>query len=373
MKKDKLKVYALQGILLIILSFTLFVSDIYNRIILASIMLFCSILTWGWIKKRKVPSVHSKKVTTLMILFAIIYLIAFYIMGLYFGYYKASIRFSMWAIINHIIPIAVIIISSEVMRNVLLAQNTRLSKFITFVIMVLIDLIVYTDIYDTNTYEEFVQLVGFTFFASAACNLLYNYTSSRYGYNGNVIYRLITVLYVYIIPYIPNVYMFFRSILRMIYPYIIYLVLEYTFSKTNMIVAAEDKRKQLVSKIILAILIIIFAMLISCQFKYGILVIGSGSMTGTINKGDAICFEQYEGQELSIRDVVVFNKDKLRIVHRIVDTEKINGEVRYFTQGDANAKQDDGYITGKDVVGVFKFRILYIGYPSIWIRDIFAN
>mgnify|MGYP003305586767 CR=1 FL=1 len=46
-----------------------------------------------------------------------------------------------------------------------------------------------------------------------------------------IIYKLITLLYSYIIPIIPDVLVFFRSILRMIYPYIIYLVLEYSYSK----------------------------------------------------------------------------------------------------------------------------------------------
>ena len=92
MKQDKLKVYALEFILLAILSFTLFVSNIYNRIILATLFAICSIVTWFMIKKRNVESIHSKKVTTLLIIFAIIYLIAFYLMGLYFGYYKAIIE-----------------------------------------------------------------------------------------------------------------------------------------------------------------------------------------------------------------------------------------------------------------------------------------
>ncbi len=35
-------------------------------------------------------------------------------------------------------------------------------------------------------------------------------------------------------------------------------------------------------------------MVVSCRFRYGTLVIGTGSMTGTINKGDIIIYERYE-------------------------------------------------------------------------------
>ena len=37
-------------------------------------------------------------------------------------------------------------------------------------------------------------------------------------------------------------------------------------------------------------------MLISCQFKYRVLVIGSESMTGSINRGDVVFIERYDSQ-----------------------------------------------------------------------------
>ena len=111
MKIDKIKVYLLEFILLAILSFALFVSNIYNRIILAVLLTICSITIKHLIKKRKVESVHSKKVAMVLAFFAVIYLIAFYLMGLYFGYYKATVVLSLKTILNYIIPIGIIIIA----------------------------------------------------------------------------------------------------------------------------------------------------------------------------------------------------------------------------------------------------------------------
>lgn len=374
MKIDKLKIYIIEFILLSILSFALFVSNIFNKKIIAILLLVCAIATWVTIKNKKVKSIDSKKVTIILVIFAIIYLSGFYLMGIYFGYYKAIVIFNLYTLTNFIIPTLIIIISSEVIRNVLIVQNVRFSKIVTFIIMVLIDLMIYSNIYTVDGYDEFVEIIGFTLFASIACNLLYNYISNRYGIVGNIIYRSITVLYIYIIPIIPNVYVFFRAILRMIYPYIIYQILEYTFSNKNMIVAMEDKRKNIISKVVLGFITLFLAMLISCQFKYGILVIGSGSMAGAINKGDAILFKQFDtNDEIKMNQIIIFNKNNMKIVHRVVDINKINGEIRYITKGDANQDNDDGYITNEDITGICEFRIAYIGYPSIWIRDIFSN
>lgn len=375
MKKDKLKVYIIELVLLAILSFALFVPNIFNKSTTAILLLISSIVTTFLVKKKKVESIHANKVTTLLIIFAVIYLIAFYLMGLYFDYYKALVTFNINTLLNYIIPTAIIIISSEIIRNKLLGQNAKFTGLLTFIIMVLADLIIYINIYTISGYEDIIEVIGFTLFASVACNLLYNYISNRYGIKGNIIYRLITVLYVYIIPYIPNVYVFFRSILRMIYPYIIYQVLEYTFETNKQIIAFEDKRKSILSKAVLTIITIIMAMLISCQFKYGILVIGSGSMTGTINKGDAIIFKQFDQKDkIAEGQVIIFkNENDTKIVHRVIEVKQVNSETRYTTKGDVNDEPDEGYITNSNIIGIFNFRIPYVGFSSIWMRDIFSN
>ena len=54
--------------------------------------------------------------------------------------------------------------------------------------------------------------------------------------------------------------------------------------------------------------------LVSCRFKYGILVIGSGSMTGSIDMGDAVIFERYDGGSIDVGDVIVFNNGDIKTV-----------------------------------------------------------
>lgn len=177
--------------------------------------------------------------------FAIIYLAVFYLMGIYFGYYNSTVKLSVWSLCNYIIPITIIIISSEIIRYVFLSQKAKTSKLVAFLSMILIDIIVYSQVYDLTKLDDFLAMMGFVLFASISCNLLYNYICNRFGAKPIIIYRLITTLYVYIIPIVPDIYLFFRSVLRMIYPYIIYMVLEYTYSKTNFVSNYQDRKKKL--------------------------------------------------------------------------------------------------------------------------------
>ena len=59
------------------------------------------------------------------------------------------------------------------------------------------------------------------------------------------------------------------------------------------------------------------------------------------------------------------------IIHRVVDIKHINGVKQYYTKGDANEDKDFGYLLDKDIVGISKFKIAYLGYPTIWMHQLF--
>lgn len=373
MNKDKIKLYTLEIVLIIILFFTLFVSNIFSRIGLAILLTVYTVIVSILLKRRKVLSIYQRQVLFLMIGFAIIYIVAFYLMGLYFGFYESIQKFGFGTFFLYILPLSFIIVSSELIRNIFISQKYKLAKFLAFAGMVLVDLVIYRNVYDISTLDGFLNIIGFTLFASISCNLLFNYISARYGYKPVMIYRLITVLYAYIIPIVPDMYVFFRSFLRMIYPYIIYLVIENNYSKRIFTSSYKSKKKGIVSFTVTTIVMVSLIMLISCQFRYGIIVIGSSSMTGAINKGDAVVFESFRGQKIAEGDVIVFEKDKTKIIHRVVKIKENNNKKLYYTKGDANLAIDEGFVVEDEIVGVSMFRVAYIGYPTLWVRDVFTN
>ena len=382
MKKDKIKICILELFLIIILFFALFASNIITRSILSIIIFIYMLIVKKSLKKRKINSIYKKQVNLIMTIFAGVYIAIFYLLGLYFDFTKSKILFSAWTLFKFIIPLTIIIVSSEIIRDVFLSQKLEInfnskkfdiSLILTYISMVLVDLLIYTGIYDLTNLDDFLKAVGFVLFASLSCNLLYNYISIRFGKSGLIIYRLITTLFVYIIPITPDVYLFFRTFLRMIYPYIMYMILEKTYSKTNFVVAYKDKKQEIIGNTLLLIIMALFIMLISCQFKYGILVIGSNSMTGEIDKGDAVIFEKYNNQTIKEGQVIIFDYNGIQTVHRVIDITQVNGENRYVTKGDANEKADERYTTDKKIYGVVKLKVKYIGYPTIFVRSLFSK
>lgn len=383
MKKDKLKLYFIELLLFSCFLITIIVSNKMTYTTSAIILTVSMLIVKSLLKKKNTKSLYQKQVFYLMFGFAIIYLALFFFIGILKNdFLHQPVTFEFKTLYRFIIPISISIITSEIMRSILLSQEGTIriknfqgdiSKALTFVNMVLIDVLIYIGVYDLTSYEQFSAALGIVIFASISCNLFYNYTSKRYGMFGIIVYRMITILYTYIIPITPNIHIYLKSFFRMVYPYFLYLILEKTFSKTDFVVSYTTRRRNFIEITAIVITMTFITMLVSCEFKYGLLVVGSKSMTGTINMGDAIIFEQYKKQPIRNGQIIIFKSDGLQYVHRVIDIKDINGEIRYYTKGDANEKEDKGYITKKDIVGLTKLRIVGIGWPSLWFRDLFKK
>ncbi|MBP5204636.1 hypothetical protein J6Z48_03285, partial [bacterium] len=316
MEKDNKRLYFFQVVLLISLLVALYISNTITRVSLAVFMVIYAIVSNVFIKRKRFKSMHHKQVILLMTAMACIYIAVFYLMGFYFGYYKAPFKFSIGTIGKYILPITAILVSAEYIRNIFIMQKStiiikskklNISEILLFLSMIVVDILVYRTLYGRFTnYDQYLTLLGLIIFSSVSCNLLYNYVSRRYGQSSIISYRLITTLYYFIFPLIPNVYMFFRAFLRMIIPYLIFLFLERTYANTRTIISYREKRRNIITTSTLFIVLLLFIMLISCKFRYGMLVIGSGSMSGSIDKGDAVVYEDNHGQSINEDDVVVF-------------------------------------------------------------------
>ena len=97
-------------------------------------------------------------------------------------------------------------------------------------------------------------------------------------------------------------------------------------------------------------------------------------MTGTIVKGDVIIFsKKIDISDVDKKDIIVFSRDKIKVVHRVIDIKNQGGEVRLYTKGDSNQKEDEGYVTKDELYGRVLFKIKYIGLPTIWLHDMFKR
>ena len=380
MKKGNTKLILLEILLMISFFFALFASRIIARYIVAFILLAVFLILKKNYRVKSNEYIYEKQVTILMVLFALVYIAIFYGLGLHFGYVHTLYPLSIMTFLKFILPFTLIIVFNELVRKSLLSQDVKitikgrkisLSSTFTLLITIFVDMILYVGVYNLETLDNFLRVVGYVVFAAISSNLLFQYLTPRFGPKGIIIYRLITVLLLYIIPFEPDMFILFRAFMRMVYPFIIYLILENTYAKASLALSYRQRKRNIWTTGITLIALVLFIMLVSCQFKFGIVVIGSRSMTGTINMGDAIIYERYDGGEIKQGQVVMFFDGKNRIIHRAIKIRNVDGEIRITTKGDANSTPDKGYRTPSDVMGLVRLRVKLIGWPTIWVHRLF--
>ena len=154
----------------------------------------------------------------------------------------------------------------------------------------------------------------------------------------------------------------------MIYLYYLY---RYFKREKDEKIEREYNKKRIGSLILPSLLVIFLVYITSGYFYYHAIVIATGSMTPNILKGDVVVIEKIPNKkDIEVGQVIAYKHEDIIVVHRLVKTVKVNGEVFYYTKGDANNDVDKYKITEDMVIGVVNVKVPYIGYPTIWIKEL---
>lgn len=368
---DKRVVYIFSGLFLAVLLPLTFVSKDISRPVTAFFLVLAAVTASLIIKKRAIPSVHRKTIAMILTVAAVFFIALYYISGIFLKYFKNPYASTFGSSVIHISTIVISIISIEIIRNILLAQESRLTAVLITLAAITLDVIISTKTVTMLTINSFMDLVGLVLFPSVTANLFYNYVSARYGALPNAIYRLIITLYVYVIPVLPGMADSLLAFLRLLSPILIYAFIDALYEKKRKYAAKRTGKAGLIGITAAFVLVISIVMLISAQFRFRLIVIATESMTGEINKGDAVIYERYDGEKIDVGQVIVFDKDGSKTVHRVIDMQYINGETRYYTKGDANDVVDLGYVVEENILGTVNFKVSYIGYPTLWMHELF--
>ena len=367
---DRKKLYAVSVVYLCVLLLLCFVPDaVFGSMALAAVSVALCVAVALLVKKRSILSLVRKQVALVAFAAAAMAIALYYMSGLHFGFYKTFVNGSyIW---KFVLPYAVVIVSSEIMRSIFLMQKSKAVNVLTYVSFLVLDFLMLSGNNLFHSYSQFMDVIGMVIFPALTANVLYVYMSKKHGSLPCIAYKLPMTLYPYVIPYESQMSDSLTSFLKVLLPLLVLFFISALYERRGFVVSRKVTAVQNVITVAFVAIMLGVVLLISCQFKHGLLVIATGSMAGELNVGDAIIYEQYDDQPIIKGQVIVFKQDKSTIIHRVVDIEHINGEVRYYTQGDANENVDSGYITRADIIGVINLKIKYIGMPTIWLRSLF--
>ena len=373
MRQEKIKLYAIPAVMSVVLLSALFLPTTHCRAVAAVFLAVAAGVSSVLIKKRSILSINHRQVTGLLAVIAVVYTVMIYMLGIWLGFHRSATPLSAPAFWKNILPVIVIIVSTELIRKVLLAQSKTVVTVMAYLIGVLADLTLGHSLSGVTHVMQFMDIVGLTLFPAITSNLLCHYLVRRYGATSSTVYRLLLVIPTMLLPVTPAISDAIHSFLLVILPLVVHAFVNLLYEKRARYALQRAARWSYVGLSVTLACMIALIMLISGQFRYRLLVIATPSMTGSLNTGDAVIWERYDGHLIQEGDVVVFSKDNnTLIVHRVVDIERLDGKVYYTTKGDANDSEDPGYITEADFKGVVLFKVSHIGHPSLWLRKLFS-
>ena len=103
------------------------------------------------------------------------------------------------------------------------------------------------------------------------------------------------------------------------------------------------------------------------------LIVLTDSMNPVIESGDLIVCEKQDISQICKGDIITYCDKESRtdrlVTHRVVDIVNENGEIMFLTQGDANNKADDDYVSEEQVIGVYKMRLANMGHVILFMQS----
>ncbi len=378
MKKNDFLVIGMLSLIIILSIVNIFFKILngYTLFLLTILLLAVAIWQLGYEKNK---SLIEKDVILSIAAYLIFYYLVIYIIGYFIGFTKNVYNTEIKTIFLNTFPVIINIIACEVLRYVIntRAKNYKTLIMLSFIAFTLINnTIIISGIVSSSAYEtmSLIEQLGLFILPSVATNILVTYLSIKVGYKSGIIFRFFMELPLYILPIFPKFGNYIDSVLRITIPIFIFLWIYRKIDKISpkKIVVIEKKKLLNLFRINIILMCLIIVYFISGFFRYQALVIATGSMRPNINVGDVVIVDKTANRDPSHfkeGDVIAYKKENVIICHRIIKVINSGKNTLYETKGDNNDSSDQLLVLSDQVVGVVKYKMKYIGYPTVLLNN----
>ena len=296
-----------------------------------------------------------------------------YFLGLILGFTKGV--FGLKTFLTIVITEFILIFLWEYLRFIVIGNGhtnikARFSFTLLLVIFSIVIQLVPGSIVDSYTAFVFVCTIVFP---TIALEFLCTFLTHNIGFRPSLLYKSIVTLYVYILPIVPNLGNYLFGVVGVLVPFITFYIINKNLIKDNKFKSRMNNKVIRYITIPIIIILLIITILVSGIFKYKLIAVASNSMRPVFSRGDSVLLEYSKPEDIEVGDVLVFRHNDIIVVHRVVNITTRNDHYYFNTKGDANEKQDSFKIEEKEIIGKVDYIVKYIGYPTIYINEMFRK
>ena len=315
----------------------------------------------------------QKTIIQYTIIATLVFIIVYMLSGLVVTFGENPYSTTLKGLVHNLWIFGTVIFAKEYIRyklinNVYDKDKAKIAILISFVYVVI-------DFEYTRFMGEKIPIYTFTKYIlqntvpNIAINMVFSYTAVYSNYIPAIIYRLLTNLYFWISPIIPNSPWIMTTIIDTSIPFVLFLYIRFTKNRTNHLKSKENIKnsdpKNIIPLIVLIVLAVWFAVGI---FPIKPVAIATGSMEKEICVGDVAIIKKCNANDVNAGDIIEYQMEGYTVIHRIIEKKQINGKFYFVTKGDNNSSPDKEKVREDQLIGKNIFKIKYIGYPAIWLH-----
>ena len=345
--------------------FLIYNGEIYQYII-NPIILFIFALIFYFLFYNQKTFKFDSRVRNIVTINVLIYIIIYFTIGFFTGYINNPYSTNLNGLIINIFSIIFVYFSLEVLRGVLVSNvNKKRYYVLIFLIFILFDINFNTELTPKTFSLEIIPLI--------ITNIYFIYILTKSNFITNFIYRTLLFLPSFISPIVPDINISILTLMTILLPLLNYIIIEYTIKShekyTPQDISSILNPRKWITSFSIIILIIFFALGVFTIYP---VVILTGSMKPLITEGDILIIKKCDIEDVTTGDIIEFNVNNKKIVHRVVNKKTNKKQILLTTKGDNNKSIDKDIVTKDNLTGCYSFKIKYLGYPSYFIKNIFS-
>lgn len=364
--KKVIPVYIILIIYVLFISFlkcssteALFLS-VLNPLLLLIVSLIINFFTKEYHLRIRRKNKKFKTALFTIISFTFIYIFS----GLIFGYIKKD----GFDIVNVFLLFSLLLKEFIRFRVSSISKNRNNYIFLTLLMIILdIDLVLLFNNFSSYIFDSLILIV--------LINMISTYMCLKINLLSNMIFRCVIFL-IGVMPYLPDLKYGFDSLLLLVFGFILF----YSINRVNVLDDRKHKKRLLKRENPLVGysfigLAIFFLMFMVGFFRYQPIAILSDSMKDYYARGDVVIVEKISSKEIKNiceNDILYFRYGNKYITHRVVDIQEDEDGLIFYTKGDNNDEIDSWTVSEDEIDGIVKFRIKYLGWPTIWVYELLS-
>ena len=380
-EKNRIKILILLTSVLVIyaLDNTFISSSVGNSLFIYGLkpLLWCGIVLAVFFQpalryKSKLRSGHF--VNSWSFIFAVVFICVQILAGLVDGLGKSPYDHTVLGVALNIFSVGAVLAGREFFRSYVVNILTKEENFRVFLSVSLLMTVLAFPVqkyFDLQGYEIIVKFFAQFFLPEFSKNFLATYLVFLRGPVSSLIFLGTLEAFNWLSPILPDLQWITAASVGILTPVFIFTTMQSMFEVESKRCRKRDIKKEgLASFIVTTLLSVSIVWFAVGVFPVYPSVIVTGSMEPMIYPGDVILVKKINDiKQVQIGDVIQFERDHVRISHRIIKIVTKDGVPNYVTRGDNNNAEDSQLVSPEQIRGEVIEVVPKIGWPTMLIKS----